>query len=622
MLRKIKISTRIIMLLIIMIVLMAASFVAFNFSFSQIESFSVSNTKDIMLNDQKDKIKTAVQAASLSIGAMIDKDMSTKEIHELVQKAVENFRFEQDKSGYFFVWDNTTCVALPAKKELVGTDGRNLKDANGKLYIQELKNVATKGGGYVEYTFPKPGKGDQPKISYAEMIPGTNMWIGTGVYLDNLEEARQNIETSVQKLINKVNRNLILFFSIIILIVIIPLVLAIRNSIKKPLDEAVALTHAIAKGELENEIDISYNDEIGLLQKSLSEMSQTIKNVVRTIFESTDYIMDASGQLSITSQKISEGANQQASATEEVSSSMEEMVSNIQQNTDNSRQTESISNKAAQDIQVVVNTANESLQMVKVISEKINIINDISFQTNILALNAAVEAARAGEHGKGFAVVAAEVRKLAERSKIAANEITDISKNSLKISQEAGELMAQIAPEIQKTSNLVQEISAASIEQNSGANQVNNAIQSLNQVTQQNAAASEEMASSSEELNAQAEQLREAVSYFKIKQIEEQLKRKKSYFSEENKKVKKTKIEAPKTIHNKTVSSNKIETPTNKIAPKTEEKKIVKIEEENKSNLKEFKPIDKSKSSGNFNSSGGINLNLNSSKNDEEYEHF
>jgi methyl-accepting chemotaxis protein len=195
---------------------------------------------------------------------------------------------------------------------------------------------------------------------------------------------------------------------------------------------------------------------------------------------------------------------------------MEEMVSNIQQNTDNAKQTENISGKATDSMLEMSKIGRESFDSIKTIAEKITIINDIAFQTNLLALNAAVEAARAGEHGRGFAVVAAEVRKLAERSKLAADEIGYLSKNSLKITEKTRESLDALVPEIQKTSQLVQEITAASIEQNSGADQINSAIQQLNVVTQQNAASSEEMATSAEELSSQAESLKEAVSFFKI----------------------------------------------------------------------------------------------------------
>lgn len=243
----------------------------------------------------------------------------------------------------------------------------------------------------------------------------------------------------------------------------------------------------------------------GLGASILLTRSITVK--LREVLGASGNISAASQQTSTTAEQLSQGASEQASAVEQVSSSMEQMGANIQQNSDNASQTEKISIKAAQDAEVSGEAVLEAVKAMNQISGKISIIQEIARQTNLLALNAAIEAARAGEHGKGFAVVAAEVRKLAERSQKAAEEITGLSKNSVEVAERAGTLLEKLVPDIRKTADLVQEIRAASNEQSSGANQINRAVQQLDQVIQQNASASEEMASTAEEMAAQAQAL-------------------------------------------------------------------------------------------------------------------
>ncbi len=268
----------------------------------------------------------------------------------------------------------------------------------------------------------------------------------------------------------------------------------------------------VANGDLTVVLDKrSDKDE---LMGALNEMVLRLNNIVAQIMESSENVSSGSGQLSSASIQIASGANEQASSSEEVSSSVEQMTATIQQNTENALQTEKIASAAALGVLEVNEASQKSLEGITLIAEKIRVVNDIAEKTDILAINAAIEAARAGEHGKGFAVVAAEVRKLAETSQKAAVEINSLSATSLKLTQEGGEKMAKLIPEIQRTATLIQEIAAASSEQSSGVTQIAKAIEQLSQVTQQNSASAEEMSSTSEELNSQAEALLEAISFF------------------------------------------------------------------------------------------------------------
>jgi methyl-accepting chemotaxis protein len=290
-------------------------------------------------------------------------------------------------------------------------------------------------------------------------------------------------------------------------------------SVVRPLVSAVNKLDELAKGNLYIKIEKNIVDErkdLGKLIKASETIQRNLNRVVTEIDDNVENLSVSGKKLNEVSQQLSMGASAQAASVEEVSSSMEEMVANIQQNTSNAQLTEKIAHKISEGVQKVGVSSKESLNSIRVIADKISIINDIAFQTNILALNAAVEAARAGEQGRGFSVVAAEVRKLAERSKIAADEIVALAADSVNVTENSSKLIETLIPEIIKTADLVQEITTASLEQSSGADQINNAIQQLNNVTQQNALASEEMANGSEKLNDLAAQLQEIISYFKL----------------------------------------------------------------------------------------------------------
>ncbi len=290
----------------------------------------------------------------------------------------------------------------------------------------------------------------------------------------------------------------------------------VSGIVTSSLIEAVQVADRIAEGDLTVDIESSSKDEIGRLRGAMRNMVSKLKSVVAEVKSASTNVASGSQQLSSGAEQMSQGASEQAVSAEEASSSIAEMSATISQNADNALQTEKIAEKSAADAAESGHAVSETVGAMRNIASEIAIIEEIAHQTNLLALNAAIEAARAGAQGMGFAVVASEVRKLAERSQKAAGEIGKLSSSSIAVAEKAGRMLAKLVPDIGKTAELVREISAASREQASGANQLNAAILQLNNVIQQNAGAAEEVSSTAEELSAQAEQLEVAVGFFKV----------------------------------------------------------------------------------------------------------
>lgn len=261
-------------------------------------------------------------------------------------------------------------------------------------------------------------------------------------------------------------------------------------------------------------------DEIGDVARAFNQFIGNLREVIGQVGRLTDMVSSAATQVSASAQLLSNGTSEQAASVEETTASLEQMNASISQNAENSRQMEQMAVQGAVDVETSGKAVAESVQAMKTIAEKISIIEEIAYQTNLLALNAAIEAARAGEHGRGFAVVASEVRKLAERSQSAAQDIVTLTASSVRVAERSGELLGNLVPAIQKTAELVQEVATASREQAAGVAQVHRAMSQVDQVTQRNAAATEQLSSTAEQMAEQASSLLRAMGSFQLTEAE------------------------------------------------------------------------------------------------------
>ena len=453
------------------------------------------------------------------IGTGVYVDKSEPDAQNVALRIVSDMKY--GNNDYFYIMDTQANILAHLDRETVGQNVLDKKDVSGKFIFKEIIETAKSDGqGHINYSWPKIGsKQNTPKTAYFRYFKPWDWIIATGVFTD---ETKNKVEEK-RKQLNLMISKQIFFTTATIFVLILTAFFWVRSIARKyieePLSAGIDVANKLAKGDLNLTIESNSDDEIGQLQKAMKHMVISLSDIVDEVQSAVSNVAAGSEELSATSEQMSQGATEQAASAEEASAAMEQMSGNIRQNADNAQHTERLAVQAAEDAEEGGQAVAQTVLAMREIADKILIIEEIARQTNMLALNAAIEAARAGDHGKGFAVVADAVRKLAERSQAAASEISNLSTLSVEIAENAGEMLNKIVPDIRKTSELVQEINAASAEQSTGADQINTALQQLDQIIQQNASSSEEMSSTAEELSAQAEQLQQAIAYFKIERF-------------------------------------------------------------------------------------------------------
>jgi len=491
------------------------SFFAFTMS-AQVRDLGLKETGAVMMEDQKAKIKVASHAMALAIHQAIEKAgyVGQDEKINLIRSMVDPIRFEDDGSGYFFVYQKTTNVVFPVKKESQGKDLGELKDKNGVFVIRELDKQAKAGGGFVSYIWPKPGSGDTPKLSYAEMIPELDMWIGTGVYIDNIEGTRAALDATMRELTRGKAINMLLIAGLIFLAIIV-LNIIIVYGITSGLKLLISNFRDVAEGEgdLTKRIVIRSGDELGDLAKLFNVFLEKLQAIIKQIAESSSSVRTSSTELAAISQDLlassedtSQRANNVAASSEEMSANLNNVAAAMEQSSTNTNMVAS----AAEEMTATINEIAENAEKARSVSadavgqalnasekmaelgqaaDKIGkvteTITEISEQTNLLALNATIEAARAGEAGKGFAVVANEIKELARQTAAATLNIKALIDDVQGTSKTTREEINEISSVIGGVNEIVATIAAAVEEQTAATREIAGNISQASQGIQE-----------------------------------------------------------------------------------------------------------------------------------------
>lgn len=564
MLRRLSIGFRIFFILGSLVVLLGLSLGCYYYIAEDLEGISVEAVSDKMLSGHKEKIKVATESLVITLSHALEGLETKEERIKLIHAMTDDIRYEDDRSGYYFVYDGTTAVSVPVNRSAEGQNLANTRDSEGVYFIRELASKARSGGGFVRFSFIKPGKGEQPKIGYAQMIPGTNLWIGTGVYIDNIDADTAAVANQLKSERNKSMSALLTGLGVVLLLVVIFCVAIIR-SIVRPIRGATEAADSIAHGDLNVKLNPQGTDEAALLESALLSMATTLKQNMHEIEEKTRHaeekalaaekatkeankalamakrarsegmlmaagklegivnrIATATDQLSAKSEEINRGTDIQreriattATAMEEMNATVLEVARNAGLAADASRTAydravggndiveKSIGAMSAtqQQTESLRTSMVELGDQAKAIGNIMGVITDIADQTNLLALNAAIEAARAGEAGRGFAVVADEVRKLAEKTMNATKEVGTAIDGIQHVAAENMTSMENAASELTRAVEFSNESGQMLHAIVDSSESSAEQIQSIATAAEEQSAASEEISSSVDEIN-------------------------------------------------------------------------------------------------------------------------
>ncbi|MCA1754471.1 MAG: methyl-accepting chemotaxis protein, partial [Spirochaeta sp.] len=319
-LRQVKLSVRLSAIILLLLVFTAGMVGFYTFQMSQIGQVATEQTGNAVISGIEEKVQVGTHSMAIALSAAVSDVEDAEEQKNILRDMVQDIRFEEDASGYYFVYEDTTVVTVPTNESLQGRDLADTADENGVYYVRELAEAAASGGAFVEYVFEKPGAGTQPKISYAEMIPGTDYWVGTGVYADNVAAQRASVAGLIEARIAVSSGIALLTVLGVFLLIIVPLLVLVIRSILQPISRLQTAAESIENGDLTVITEVSGRDEISGLLRTMASMRERLQGVVSDVKQVGDRVASGSREMNANAQRLSEGATEQAASVEEVSS--------------------------------------------------------------------------------------------------------------------------------------------------------------------------------------------------------------------------------------------------------------------------------------------------------------